>query len=175
MKITLDHNCLIHVENGGPIAERLRVLMNNTEHQCFVVNVGASEMQRFGVCPDNYLAFEQFLTRIGAAHLPRLDPIGIWNVTFWDRCLYAGKQDEALLDAIKTALFGEDGLTEAGMSDPDATRKSLNRLCDALTMWCHISHGNEIFLTTDKNFRKATKMPRLLELGAGRICHPHEI
>jgi hypothetical protein len=172
MNITFDHNCLIHMENGGPIADKIRTLLANPEHQCFVVNVGASEMQRFGVRPDNYLAFEQFLARLGVADLPRLDPIGIWDVTFLDNCLFCGDKDEALFEAIKAALFPDWAQSiELGTSDE---RGNLNKLCDALTMWCHISYGNDVFLTTDSNFSKATKLPRLLELGAGQILHPNQ-
>jgi len=49
MKITLDHNCLIHLEQGGVVPDNIRATIANDQHQCFVVNVGASEMQRFGL------------------------------------------------------------------------------------------------------------------------------
>jgi hypothetical protein len=49
--------------------------------------------------------------------------------------------------------------------------KWLNRLCDAHSLWCHIHYKNELFLTSDGNFMKKTKLPRLLALGAGRICN----
>jgi len=168
MKITLDHNCLINCERGGETADLIRATIANDQHQCFVVNVGASEMQRFGVRPDNYGAFEKLLVDIGLAHLPRLDPIGIWDVTFWDHSLCAGDADKTPLTSIQTALFPIDGST----TDES---KLLNRLCDALTMWCHISYKNDVFMTSDANFSKATKLPKLLELGAGRVCAPGEV
>lgn len=172
MRITFDHNCLIHLENGSGVAKGIRAILNDPGHQCFVVNVGASEMQRFGVRPDNYAAFETLLKRIGIENLPRLDPLGIWDVTFWDRCLYAGEADQNLFEMIQAVLFpATSPLTNEDGSD----RKSLNRLCDALTLWCHISYKNDVFVTTDSNFFKATKLPQLLALGAGRICLPHEL
>jgi hypothetical protein len=167
MHITFDHNCLIHLENGGKEADAIRSILDDSNHQCYVVNVGASEMQRFGVRPDNYASFENFLKLIGAAQLPRLDPLGIWNVTFFDRCLYAGEADQKLLTAIQDILFPVTLPEEEGDD-----RKALNRLCDALTLWCHISYKNDVFLTTDKNFLKSTKLPKLLKLGVGRICLP---
>lgn len=169
MKVTLDHNCLIHLERGGQVDNKIRASLSEPAYQCFVVNVGASEMQRFGVRPDNYSAFEELLQRIGIAHLPRLDPIGIWDVTFWDHCLYAGDADQALLSEIQAVLFPP---TDA---ESDGERKGLNRLCDALTMWCHIAYKNDVFMTTDKNFSKATRLPKLLDLGAGRVCAPGEL
>ena len=172
MKITFDHNCVIHLENGGETADRIRSIVDNPAHRSFVVNVGASEMQRFGVRPDNYGAFEELLTRVGIAHLPRLDPIGIWNVTFWDHSVFAGDEDAKLLQSIQTILFPPDELADDAHMDQ---RKALNRLCDALTMWCHISFRNDMFLTTDGNFVKATKRSRLVELGAGVIRHPRDL
>lgn len=172
MKITFDHNCLIHLESGGEVGNRIRSVINDSAHECFVVNVGASEMQRFGVRPDNYAAFEELLAQIGIAHLPRLDPIAIWDVTFWDHCIFAGDEDARLLEAVQNALFS--GGDEAS-DTPGDERKGLNRLCDALTMWCHISYGNDAFLTTDRNYFKPTKQPKLIKLGAGLICHPCEV
>jgi hypothetical protein len=172
MKITFDHNCLIHLESGGEIANCIRSILENAAHQCFVANVGASEMQRFGVRPDNYAAFEGLLARIGISHLPRLDPIAIWDVTFWDRCLWGGDKDVQLFEAVQAALFPFDSSTSDTTGDD---RKELNRLCDVLTMWCHISYGNDTFATTDGNFFKATKQPKLIALGAGAICHPCDL
>jgi hypothetical protein len=177
MKITLDHNCLIDLENGGTPSDAIRAILANAKHQCFVVNVGASEMQRFGVRPDSYAPFEEFLVRIGVGDLPRLDPLGILDVTFWDRCLFAGENDQALFESIKKALFGDPADT-AEQSDAAKSfdeRKTLNRLCDALTMWCHISRQNDVFLTTDSNFFKSSKLPQLLALGANRICRPTDL
>ena len=176
MRITLDHNCLIHLENGGGIADCLRAILNNPGHQCFVVNVGASEMQQFGVRPDNYAAFEALLKRIGLAGLPRLDPIGMWNVTFYERSLFTGDADQKLFEAIQAVLFPSNvPHTDKGEVKKGGDRKVLNRLCDVLAMWCHINYKNEVFVTTDKNFLKKTKLPKLLTLGAGRVCLPHEL
>lgn len=172
MKITFDHNCLIHLERGGDTGDRIRSVIDRSAHECFVVNVGASEMQRFGVRPDNYAAFEGLLARIGIAHLSRLDPIAIWNVTFWDHCVFAGDKDARLLESVQSALFpGDDQAKDA----PGDERKALNRLCDALTTWCHIKYGNHVLLTTDGNYFKATKQPKLIKLGAGLICRPCDV
>jgi hypothetical protein len=126
-------------------------------------------MQRFGVRPDNYAAFEELLDRIKIADRPRLDPLAIWGITFWDHCVWAGDADEQLFESIQAILFPSAGL--GGEIEMDEKR-SLNRLCDALTMWCHISHKNDVFLTTDGNFFKETKKPALIEMGAGSILRP---
>jgi len=59
--------------------------------------------------------------------------------------------------------------------DSQKGRKLLNQVCDVQSMWCHIRKGNDVFLTTDRNFSKTTKLDKLLALGAKRICHPIDL
>jgi hypothetical protein len=169
MKITLDHNCLINLERGTETARYIRKILTNESHECFVVNVGASEMLQFGVTPDNYGKFEEFLSSIGLEGLPRLNPLGIFGLTFFDRCLFAGDDDVKLLSDIREALFPSQA------ANTPNEYKARNETCDVLTMWCHISQKHDVFLTSDSNFRKLTKMPKLLDLGAGHICAPAEL
>lgn len=170
MKITLDHNCIIHLENKTACGQKIQEIVTNAENHCFVVNMGASEMRKKGVLPDHYEKFEELLKSAGIEHLPRLDPIEIWDVTFWDRCVWADEM-EKLSDEIESVLFPNpskvDVATE-GLDSPDG-KKWLNRQCDVQTMWCHIHYGNQVFLTADENFTKQTKWPGLHRLGAGRI------
>ena len=92
MKITLDHNCIIDLENRTEIATRIEGIVSDQNNQCFVVNIGASEMRRKGVLPDHYEKFEELLESAQIAHLPRLNPMGIFDVTFWDRCIFADEE-----------------------------------------------------------------------------------
>jgi hypothetical protein len=177
MKITLDHNCIINLENGTEIGRRVAAIVSAEGNQCFVVNIGASEMRQKGVAPDHYEKFEELLESARIAHLPRLNPMGIFDVTFWDRCVWADDEMIKLSNAIEAVLFpgvpNVDIATE-GLDSP-AGRKWLNRLCDVHSMWCHIQNGNEVFLTTDTNFTKKTKLARLIALGARKINHPNEL
>jgi hypothetical protein len=177
MKITLDHNCIIHLENRTEIGNKIKAIVSDRGNECFVVNIGASEMREKGVRPDQYEKFEDLLNSAQIAHLSRLNPMMIWDVTFWDRCVWAGNEMIKLAAEIEDALFGEaPKIYIAAVSlDSSAGRKWLNRVCDVHGMWCHIKNRNEVFLTTDSNFTKETKLPRLVALGAGRICHPEEL
>jgi hypothetical protein len=47
-----------------------------------------------------------------------------------------------------------------------------NAKCDVLSIWSHIHYRRHVFVTSDGNFHKETKKPRLLALGAGRIEQP---
>ena len=44
--------------------------------------------------------------------------------------------------------------------------------CDVLAMWCHITFGGDIFITSDRNFFRKTKKPHLIALGARDILTP---
>lgn len=177
MKITLDHNCIINLDNGTEIGKRVGAIVSAEDHHCFVVNIGASEMRQKGVTPDHYEKFEELLASAKVAHLPRLNPMGIYDVTFWGRCVYADDAMSKLSKAIEAVLFPgmpTVDIAREGLDSP-AGSKWLNQLCDIHSMWCHIKNGNEVFLTTDTNFTKETKLPKLIALGAGQIRHPNEL
>lgn len=177
MRITLDHNCILHLEQRTAVGSQIGAIIANPKNQCFVVNIGASEMREKGVRPDRYDRFEELLSESDIAHLPRLNPMLIFDVTFWDRCVFADETMIQLAQDIERVLFGDSKsivLAQDGLDSPNG-RKWLNRICDVHTMWCHIQNGNDIFLTTDKNYLKKTKYPRLVALGAGRICQPCDL
>ena len=177
MRITLDHNCILHLEQRTAVGSQIEAIIVDSQNQCFVVNIGASEMREKGVRPDHYDRFEELLSESGIVHLPRLNPMGIYGVTFWDRCVYSDDAMIQLAKDIERVLFGNSKpivLAHDGLDSPNRKRW-LNRICDVHTMWCHIQNGNDIFLTTDKNYLKKTKYPRLVALGAGRICQPCDL
>jgi len=51
MKITLDHNCIIHLVNQTEIGTKVKAIISDKGNECFVVNIGASEMREKGVRP----------------------------------------------------------------------------------------------------------------------------
>ncbi len=133
-------------------------------------------MRERGVEPGCYDKFEQLLTEAGVSHLRRLDPMAMGDITFWDRGLWADDSMIKLSGEIEVALFGAklSGVPSEGLASPRG-KKWLNRLCDAYSLWSHIHNKNDVFLTSDANFMKETKLLRLLALGAGRICSPREL
>jgi hypothetical protein len=177
MKLTLDHNVIIDLANSAANVERLREVLASKQHQAFVVEIGASEMRQRGIKPDRYDLFERLLEEAGIVSLPRLAPMVIWDVTFWDHGLWADEQMALQAKQIEDVLFSESPSIDI-TGEPDNSPKVaawLNRLCDVQTMWCHLHYANDVFVTSDRNFHKATKIPRLLALGAGKICRPDEL
>lgn len=175
MKITLDHNCILDLVLRSEHASDVEALVRDSRHQCFVVEIGASELRERGVRPDSYRRFEELLGAAGIAHLPRLTPMLIFDVTFWNRCEWGTEQTIELARDIEVVLFGECGKPPPGGLDSPDGRRWLNRLCDIHTMWCHIKHGNDVFLTRDNNFHKASKVAALVALGARRISTPKDL
>jgi hypothetical protein len=43
-----------------------------------------------------------------------------------------------------------------------------------LTLWCHIKHGGDVFVTSDHNFHATTKRDKLKALGVGTVAYPKE-
>jgi hypothetical protein len=177
MKITLDHNVVIDLANRSPNTGRLRQLLADGMHQPHVVEIGASEMRRRGIRPDRYDLFEELLGQAGLETAPRLAPMMIWDVTFWDHGLWSDEQMQGKAKEIEDVLFGESPPIDI-LGEPDDSPKVaawLNRICDIQSMWSHLHYENEVFVSSDRNFHKATKLPRLLSLGAKRIARPEQL
>lgn len=178
MKITLDHNCLIDIKNDTQEGQVLRRIISSSSHECFVVNIGASELRKRGIRPDTYHLFDKFLVNLGLKEVKRLNPMELIDITFIDFCIICSEEMVDLSKRIEEILFiqaiEEDVLIDNPPYQPIG-RKFLNRLCDTQSMWCHIHYGNEIFLTSDKNFHKKSKRQQLINLGAGEIKKPSEI
>lgn len=174
MKLTLDHNVIIDLANRSANIARLREILAGSEHEAYVVEMGASEMRKRGVRPDRYDLFEALLKEAGVESLPRLTPMMIWDVTFWDHGLWADDSMAELAAKIECILFGQSKSIDVAAEHKGSPKYSiwLNRLCDVHTMWCHLHYKNDVFVTSDRNFHKATKLPHLLLMGAGRICSP---
>jgi len=70
-KVTLDHNCILDLANRTPVGAKIETIIKDPRYECFVVNIGASEMRKKGVRPDRFDTFEELLESAGIAHLPR--------------------------------------------------------------------------------------------------------
>jgi hypothetical protein len=171
-KVTLDHNCLIHIKQNTSIGVHIRSLINRQDYEFHVVNVGASEMCANLEYASNYEAFEKFLNKIDLANHLRLSPMFIWDFSYWDNCIDADDSMVKLSEDIAHILFNEPHQSN---SHRVSEKKLRNRLCDIHTMWCHIHYRNNVFLTTDKNFMKVSKKNRLINIGANSILHPYDL
>jgi hypothetical protein len=172
IRITLDHNCLIHISQNTNIGTHIRTLLNQPDYAFSIVNVGASERCINQDYSNNYESFQKFLNSIGLEGLPRLDPMFIWDFSYWDHCIFVDDLMVKLSEDISHILFNKKSKNSTMFI---SEKKQRNRLCDIQTMWCHIYYNNDIFLTTDNNFMKISKINRLFNIGAKQIIHPYDL
>ena len=176
INVTLDTNCIIDLEEDRATAPYIRELIRTQEEgntNLGVPAISASERKPNGKYATNFAEFQQKIAAVGLGNVNILKPIGYWDVTFWDWCLYADKLDP--LDAnlereIHQSLFPEIEFAYSGEVD----KRWRNAKCDVLALWSHIHYGSGIFVTMDSNFHQKTKKSGLLALGAGEILKPED-
>jgi hypothetical protein len=170
LALTLDNCCIIDVledSPGRPHVEALVAAHREGRASVYIVTSTASELLRDRTTRENFSGFLDVLRKAGIDDLPQLPTPAILDFSYLDHCVLASDAMSSLVDEIRAILFGRNEVTYA--SDPVKWR---NHTCDVLAIWAHISAGNEIFVTTDRNFRRATKLPRLVALGANTILTP---
>lgn len=188
LTFTLDTNCIIALDLGRPEATFIHELVRahgNGKASVAVVKITASERQKSDDCQDAYLEnfaeFETRLKKLGLDGLELLEPMGYWNVGFWDHMLWSDEKMEALERCIHQILFPNkpflwtDFCAANGIDHRSAAplhRKWLNAKCDVQAFWSHAYRSRDVYVTSDANFHKQSKLPRLAALSGGRIETP---
>lgn len=179
-RVTLDTNCLLDLEASSERAPAVRELVARHEAgriELRVPAVAASERQRGGSYLENFSQFTERLARLGLRSVPIIQPMLYWGIAFWGHSLYADDAKVDLERRIHDILHTEIEFEYAAYCrqraiDPEAKpsdSKWRNAKCDVQVMWSHIYHGGHVLVTNDENFLKATKLPRLVAVGAGAI------
>jgi hypothetical protein len=182
VRVTLDHNCLIDLEERANDWLSLRALISlHSQGVCRlqVAGIGASEMKRDGTYAVNFAEFVEKMAASGLESADILKPLAYLDITYLDWCVVAGDDPIDLEKRIHMVLFPDIEFEYASYCINRARdvagpidRKWKNAKCDVLTMWCHIWYGGGIFVTSDRNFHRDTKKPQLIALGAGNILRP---
>ena len=173
----LDHNILIDIQKKTERSDVIRRLIASNRNRFAVLNIGGSELRLRGIRPERYDLFDEFLTQAGIADLLRLDPIGLTDITFIQRCSFCTVSESDMYAAIKEVLFPNGyeigkGLIEQEPYQP-IERKKLNQACDAMALLTSIKHKTEGLVTWDKNFiKKRLELKR--QFGA-TVVRPDEI
>jgi len=106
-----------------------------------------------------------------------LRPMCILGLAYLDWCLVVGDEMIEREASVQRILFPRLALKfqdDSKGEQPSKLEKWRNAKCDVQAMWCHLHYGGDIFVTRDKVFHQKTKMPALVELGAGRILSPED-
>ena len=182
--LTLDTNCLISLDEGRPGAEHVAGLLElhrSGKAQIGVPAVAASERQQSGSHLEHFDAFRARLARLGLADAQLLPAIGYYGIGFFGVGYYGGDDSMVSLEreihgvlhpSIEFGLGDFCDRTNIAMETEHLPHKWLNAKCDVQALWSHIWQKRHCFVSSDRNYHKATKIPRLLDLGASAICTP---
>jgi len=182
MLFTIDTNCIIDLERDTEFAPPLRQLIaahRLGDAEVAVPAVAASEVQRDGLYLQNFGQFQERLAQAGLEGLPLIHPIAYWGISFYGLGYLA---DDAMVElerkihvvlhpSVPFEYLGRTSPT-TGIEEPDP--KWRNAKCDTQSLWSHVYHKRDVFVTTDANFLKKTKLPALAALGAGQVLVPRD-
>ena len=183
INVTLDMNCIIDLEEGKVTAPYIREMIQMHKDRKInlrVVAISASERKPDGTYASNFNEFKERIASVGLINVEILKPIGYWDITFWDYCVWAGDRLSELERKIQEILFPEIDMEYKefcrkrglNLSNEKTRGKWVNAKCDVLALWSHIWNGGGIFVTKDRDFHKKSKKHRLIALGAGEILTP---
>ena len=189
MKLTLDWNCVIEVEVGGPQAIYVNNLISchrSGEFEVALLAASASENSRSKRFPGNAGLFKERISKLGWQDLPLVPMPAICGLSYWDFCysIGDGEKFERDMDALWQAMApkiprkpAEHLPPETRLSDDaiqsEALSKWRNTWCDVISAYSHIHAGRDIFVTNNtmdfqRNFAK------LFQLGIKHIFTPEE-
>ncbi len=180
ISVTLDTNCLIeyeHLDSASPALCRIIELGNEPHIQLQLSAIMAAEHQASGKDIQNFQLFQSRIKTAGLSHVKLLRPMGIIGMTYLDWMLIVGEdmiESEGKIQKILFPNISQHANEFCTVDDAPGRKRWRNAKCDVQTMWCHLHYDGDIFISRDKVFHKATKKPRLIELGAGIIATPEE-
>jgi len=180
---TLDSNCMISIDDGGPDAPFVRRLVDAHaagKAHAAVVAISAAEKKRAGFYLDNFDAFRDRLAALGLARLEILKPMACFDISFAGWCVEADDAMAALEKQIHDILFPRSQFTwqdyaDANGLDPDSLSPQgdwRSRKCAVQEMWTHIQNKKDVFVTANDEFHKPAKKAALVALGAAQIERP---
>jgi hypothetical protein len=183
MRIILDFNCIIALENGEESAGYLRKLISlhdQNEIDLCVPAISGVEKLPNGDYSKSLSDLQNRLKKLSRRPLEILDTMAYLGMWFLGHGIFGNDELIELDKEIHNILFPEipcewDEYLKLCEADPDySLEKWKNVRCDVISMWCHIYHKTDIFISSDNNFSKSTKVQSLKKLGANKILKPKE-
>lgn len=172
LTLTLDSCCIIDVLENRPSRPHVEALIEAHRQgraKVYVVSGSASELLRDRTTRENYGEFLDVLRAAGMDDLPQLLTPAYLDYSYLDHCAFGSDEMLYMTEQIRSILFGPNQATSA--ANPLKWR---NQTCDVLALWAHSHYKNDMFITRDRNFLKATKKSILAALGAHTILTPSE-
>lgn len=183
MKITFDLNCVIALENNEPTVHDIKELIkfhNKNRIDITIPGISASEQPTDNIIEQSFQDFKKRIEELSARNMCILQPLAVWDFTFWEYCIWTTDEMENLEKNIYSTLFpGQDHYwpdyaRTHNISEEVIDKRYRNMKCDSISLWCHIYYGTDIFVTSDNHFLKKSVFPKLKDLGAKLILRPEE-
>ena len=169
LKCTLDTNCLIDLDLKRPNAKHLQGLVNahriGHANVAFVA-VSASERQHGDKYFETYKDFEIRLEALGVADIPQVMGVAYFGISYFNHAVMVDPHCD-LEERIHNALFPNfpfkysDYLSENAdaLGDILKDKRWRNKWCDRQMMWAHLKNDRDVFVTSDRNFKKMKNTP----------------
>ena len=187
MKLTLDWNCVIEVEEDRPQAAFVTDLISSHRKGQFEVALlaaYASENSKSRRFPGNASIFVERVSALGWQDLPLVRMPGVIGLSYWDFCYMVGDVEkfERDMDALWRAIapkiprkLAEHLPPGIEVTDDAIHSQELsnwrNTWCDVISAYSHIQEGRDIFVTNNtKDFQRNSD--ELSELGMKHISTP---
>ncbi|SPH21868.1 hypothetical protein ASD8599_02619 [Ascidiaceihabitans donghaensis] len=189
MKLTLDWNCVIEVEDDRPQAACVVELIDchrQGQFEVALLAASASENSRSKLFPGSAILFKNRVSALGWQDLPIVQMPGIFGLSYQDFCYSVDdgekfeRDREALWNVIAPNVprkpsehvpsgvpITDDVIQSASLS------KWRNTWCDVISAYSHIYNGRDVFVTNNtKDFQKNSEA--LSKLGMKHIYTPAE-
>ncbi|AML52984.1 hypothetical protein [Falsihalocynthiibacter arcticus] len=189
MKLTLDWNCVIEVEEDRPQAAHVIDLINchrKGQFEVALLAASASENSKSKQFPGNAKFFQNKVSALGWQDLPIVPMPGIIGLSYWDFCYFVGDGEkfESDMDALWSAIASKvprdpsEHLPSGTRMTDDAIQsaplsKWRNTWCDVISAYSHIHDSRDVFVTNNtRDFQKNSEV--LSRLGMKHIYTPAE-
>ena len=186
VKLTLDTNCIIALENGEAAASEIHQLVQHGQIgkiELAILGISASENQKAFYQTQDFTGFQNRVSALGLGKLEILKPIGFWDVTFWDWSISPSDKDVKLLCDIWAVIFPRseiDWVKRAAASGIDVndnsskeSKKWRNELCDAQIAWATINYERDALVTLNTSDFQRNHLA-LKSLGLSAVWTPAE-
>jgi hypothetical protein len=165
INVTLDKNLLIDLElERQPWFDNMEKIRKLGEEGKIIISIPsimASERPKFGKKRiRNFSGFIGWVNGLGFTKAVFLSPIGYYDVTFWNHCLWSGPDLQKLELKIHNILVP----SQIPISSPptELWDKWINRKCDVLTVWSHIWYETDMLVTRDGKIINNSKKLKLV-------------
>lgn len=189
MKLTLDWNCIIEVEENRPQATAVRDLISrhrNGQLEVALLAASASENSKSKRFPGNATLFVERASALGWSDLPIVPMPGVFGLSYFDFCFYVGDAEKFQkdMDALWKVIAPNvprrpvDHLPEGILLTDEAIQsehlwKWRNAWCDVVSAYSHIYAGRDIFVTNNtRDFQN--NADKLSALGMQCVASPIE-